>query len=159
MDNKIQINNETNRIQKDEFVDYLIKVDEEYISPISNHVILADYAEKLIHNAIIVTARDNRELVGLCAFYCNDYKNKRSFISTIGIQSNFTGKGIAKKILNKTIEISIKDGMEKIELEVFSGNKRAISFYHKNGFYIVDTIEKLDKLGNRESWNLMCKTL
>lgn len=159
MNNKIQINNETNRIQKDEFVDYLIKVDEEYIPPISNHVMLADYAGKLISNASIVTAREKKALIGLCAFYCNDYKNKRSFISTIGIQSNFTGKGIAKKILNKTIEMSKEVGMEKIELQVFSGNKRAICFYSKNGFYKVDTIEKLDKLGNIASWNLMRKSL
>ncbi|HHU24932.1 MAG: GNAT family N-acetyltransferase [Bacilli bacterium] len=66
----------------------------------------------------------------------------------IGIIKAYWNRGIGTALLSDLIEIGKARGVEQIELEVVSGNERAISLYQKMGFQIIGTIPKGIKLKN-----------
>ena len=45
-------------------------------------------------------------------------------------------------LLNEFIKITLKEKIKVIELEVKTDNKKAIKFYEKNGFKIIQKIDK-----------------
>ncbi len=92
------------------------------------------YAEKLFCNAQIVTARKNEQIVGLAAFYANDYEKRVGFLSFIAVCEELKGQGIGKKILSEVEKKAVVCGMEKVGLEVFKTNCYAIQFYKKMGY-------------------------
>lgn len=158
MAKEVEIQDQTRKISKDEFVEYLNEVDEQYIPPISKCVVLKEYADKLLDKANIVTARYENKIVGVCAFYC-DEKRRKSFVSTIGILRKFRKKGIGEKLLNEAISISKKWEMNKISLEVNAENFFAIMFYEKKGFRTSEVYEKSDLNGVSRKWKLMIKDI
>ncbi len=65
----------------------------------------------------------------------------RGFIGTTGnyiaglfVNKDFQNKGIGRKLLNK-----VKSNVSDIYLNVYVKNSKAVKFYRKNGFRIVDT--------------------
>lgn len=154
----LEIRDETGNISRDEFVDYLFKVDNEYTPPISKSVNLNNYAEKLLDKANIITAREDDKLVGVCAFYC-DEMNGKSYISTIGLLKDYKKRGIGKKLLHKAIIISKNKKMNGVSLEVNGENNIAVIFYRKHGFIISKEYVKLDLDGRKRKWKLMAKEI
>lgn len=92
------------------------------------------YAEKLKNNAVIFEAWDNDELIGLVAAYFNNYETKTGFITSVIVSKKYQKQGIAKNLLEKTIDFAKKNGFEKIHLEVHKENRKAIGLYKKFGF-------------------------
>jgi RimJ/RimL family protein N-acetyltransferase len=69
----------------------------------------------------------------------------------MSIQEQFTNIGIGSSLIKKLLEWAKKDsGIEKISLEVFSNNKRAIHLYTKLGFAEEGRRKKQVKLGPNE---------
>ena len=58
-------------------------------------------------------------------------------------------------LYNKALEIATKLSIKEIWLGVWEKNKRAISFYKKNGFIEFDT--HIFKLGNDEQIDIMMR--
>lgn len=54
----------------------------------------------------------------------------------MGVTQKYRGKGIGKQLLLKSLEHAFETGLQRIELEVFSSNNKAISLYKKYGFKI-----------------------
>jgi ribosomal protein S18 acetylase RimI-like enzyme len=65
------------------------------------------------------------------------------------VKSNYRGKGISQKILDKIDYIAQEKGCCKITLEVLEGNKAAKNAYLKYGFepYLLDA-----ENGNAQFW-------
>ncbi|WP_193744842.1 GNAT family N-acetyltransferase [Geomicrobium sp. JCM 19037] len=64
----------------------------------------------------------------------------------MSIQEHFTGQGIGKKLLTEFLKwAEAEEGLEKVSLEVYASNKRAISLYDKFGFLEDARVEKLRK--------------
>lgn len=103
---------------------------------------LKELAKKFYINAEVYVAVINNVEVGYIAFYSNDMKNKIAYISQIAVSDEFQGYGIGKKLIEKCIEESSKKGMDSIKLEVYKQNLKAIKFYEKNEFKIMNTNEK-----------------
>ncbi|KAJ3311711.1 hypothetical protein HDV04_003856 [Boothiomyces sp. JEL0838] len=59
-------------------------------------------------------------------------------IKKLYITKDFHGKGVAKHLLDKAIEWINAKFPSPIYIEVYSGNDRAVAFYKKHGFEIVD---------------------
>jgi ribosomal protein S18 acetylase RimI-like enzyme len=55
-------------------------------------------------------------------------------IERIYIRSKFQKQGLGKHLMNKAIEIAMKENKKKIWLGVWEKNKNAIAFYKKMGF-------------------------
>lgn len=70
-------------------------------------------------------------------------------IHDITVKSNYRGKGISQKILDKIDHIAQEKGCCKITLEVLEGNKAAKNAYLKYGFepYLLDA-----ENGNAQFW-------
>lgn len=102
---------------------------------------IEEYSKKLEINAQTFMAWTGKADVGILSIYCNDYKNKVAFISTFGIDKIYNGKGFSRKLLNYGLNYVKRIGFSVVHLEVNKINERAISFYKKNGFYIIETRE------------------
>ena len=64
-----------------------------------------------------------------------DFKDDDSIeIERVYVLSEFHGKDVGKKLLDKAIEISREKNAKSVWLGVWEKNYKAIRFYHKNGF-------------------------
>ena len=62
-------------------------------------------------------------------------------IHILGVHPAFSGKGIAKQMVQKVIEIAHDNNIKTIRLDVLGGNIPAEKVYTKMGFKFVDTIQ------------------
>lgn len=85
-----------------------------------------------------------------------ELKNNTSLeIERIYVLKEFHGQNMGQLLYNKALEIATKHSIKEIWLGVWEKNKRAISFYKKNGFIEFDT--HIFKLGNDEQIDIMMK--
>lgn len=97
-----------------------------------SHIINNDFAQYL--------AIEDETVIG----WCDIVPKAGEFFSHIGvlgigILAEHRGKGIGKELLRKSIEKAVAGGLEKIELEVYASNVRAVSLYKNFGFKIEGT--------------------
>lgn len=76
-------------------------------------------------------------------------------IERIYVLKEFQGKNIGQLLYEKAIQIATQKNVEYIWLGVWEENKKAISFYQKNGFTQFD--KHIFKLGNDEQTDIMMK--
>ncbi len=57
----------------------------------------------------------------------------------IGIHSRFRGEGLGSLLMERALKKSITAGLERVELDVFSSNRRAMSLYGKFDFQVEGT--------------------
>lgn len=62
-------------------------------------------------------------------------------IHALGVHPEFSGKGIAKHMVQKTIEMAQESQIKTIRLDVLEGNMPAEKVYVKMGFQYQDTIK------------------
>ena len=85
-----------------------------------------------------------------------ELKNNTSLeIERIYVLKEFHGQNMGQLLYNNVLEIATKHSIKEIWLGVWEKNKRAISFYKKNGFIEFDT--HIFKLGNDEQIDIMMK--
>lgn len=82
---------------------------------------------------LAVTADDT--LVG----WCDIVRKQRDGFRHVGylgmgILAEYRGKGLGERLMRTSIDAAAAMGMERIELEVFDTNTRAIALYRKLGF-------------------------
>jgi ribosomal protein S18 acetylase RimI-like enzyme len=117
-------------------------------SPKLNEIVdIHEYSEKMANKACVIMAYNNEQAkdVGLIAFYANRTSRDYCYITSIGIDREYYGEGLAQKMLNEAKTICRKRGFERVKLDVSRRNSRAQSFYYKNGF----KLEKVDKVLNK----------
>ena len=83
----------------------------------------------------VVAVDENDSVVG----WCDIVRDLRvGFRHTgrlgMGLLSDFRGKGLGAKLATTAIERGWDSGLERIELDVFASNARAIALYQKLGF-------------------------
>lgn len=108
-----------------------------------------EFVEYIISNNYAqFIAIKNNEVIGWCdAIPYNFEGMKHVACLGMGIIQKYRGKGIGSKLISLTIEhAKNKNNIEKIELEVFKSNKKAVEFYKKHGFKIEGEKIKVRKL-------------
>lgn len=68
--------------------------------------------------------------------YILKIKNNVGWIDGIGVAPSFQGKGIGKKLLQKSVRVLTEAGVNEIRLSVFDINRNAVGLYLNNGFNI-----------------------
>lgn len=106
---------------------------------------VVDYIEKLYLKATRFELWNSKDLVGLLAFYRNDYA-KEMFITSISVSFKFQGMGHGKYLIEKIIAHGYQDQIESIRLEVRDDNKRALEFYRSLNFVIKATQNQTHEL-------------
>jgi ribosomal protein S18 acetylase RimI-like enzyme len=102
---------------------------------LDTYVNIEEYANKIYNKAIRFEAFNGPKLIGLVAMYI-DLGKKEAFITNVSVDIDFKGAGVGKALIYEAKEHASKNGIKNINLEVYLENKKAIEFYHKNGFII-----------------------
>lgn len=124
----------SNKASEAQIAEHLSHCDADFVPPLSSRVVISDYAKKIVANAIRFEAWSNGDLVGLAAMYCNDREKRVAYITSVSVLREWMGKGIATNLMRRCVEHAKEAEMERISLEVSSGNPAAIRLYEKCGF-------------------------
>ena len=87
-----------------------------------------------------VVAEQNHKIIGFLIGI--KLKTNKTKILMISVEPRYQRQKIGESLLNEFIKITTKENIEAIELEVRTDNKKAIKFYEKNGFKIIQKIYK-----------------
>ena len=92
-----------------------------------------------------IVAEENHKIIGFLIGI--KLKINKAKILMISVEPIYQRQKIGEKLLNEFIKITIKEKIKTIELEVRIDNKKAIKFYEKNGFKIIEKINKFYQNG------------
>lgn len=102
-----------------------------------------EYVKKVLPNAEIYVYLEDEKIVGFIGL--ND-----NYIEGIFIDSKYQHKGISTALLKKTKELK-----DELTLSAYKKNTKAIQFYLKNGFEIVE--ENIDKENDEVEYIMLWK--
>ena len=94
----------------------------------------AEYAEKLDRFGEVYCGMSGTEAFGMAALYANNTDTCEGYISLIGVKKRYEHMGLGVYMLNESIGIMRKNGMNTVRLEVDDRNRHAREFYKRNGF-------------------------
>ena len=77
------------------------------------------------------------KLVGVCEVYRGFMDKNSGYIGFLNVEPDYHGKGFGKRLLRAGIDRAIKDGVERVDLDTWSGNLKALPLYKKMGFFWV----------------------
>ncbi|MDP8322585.1 MAG: GNAT family N-acetyltransferase [Candidatus Stygibacter australis] len=76
---------------------------------------------------------DNEKVIGYCKL--EEYNDKKAvYIPLLNVIPEFWGRKYGKALLLKTLETTIKQGYNRLDLHSWSGNTKAVPLYKKTGF-------------------------
>jgi len=137
----------TNEGNPDNILEHLEACDNDFVPPLSQRIDLLTYSEKLAQYATNFEAwNDHKILVGLVSVYMNDLDMKTAFISSVSVCPEYTGLGIAKRLISESIKEAKHKGFEQLKLEVNQFNVPAIKLYNAFGFDIMEIKNEVIKM-------------
>jgi RimJ/RimL family protein N-acetyltransferase len=102
---------------------------------------------------------DGEEVVGWCDITPNPIEGFRHVGRLgMGLMPDFRGRGLGRRVAEETIRAARAAGMERIELEVFASNARAIRLYQSMGF-VVEGVKKQARKLDGEYDDNVCMAL
>ena len=120
---------------------HLEKCKNNFTPKLQSYVNLTEYSQKIFLVATRFERFEDNELVGLIAAYDNNL-DKVGFITNVSVEEEYYGKGMSQSLLNECIKYYTDKKFDSINLEVFRQNKKAISFYLKHNFKIINNNEE-----------------
>lgn len=132
--NNLNIIYKVNSASEGEIFSHLNNCDVNYIPPLSKSVNIEEYSKKIFEKAYRFEAWLDEILVGLVAIYLNDKVNFRGYITNVSVLKEYTGLGIASKLLVNSVDCAKKMNFNEILLEVNKYNTLAIILYNKLKF-------------------------
>lgn len=94
---------------------------------------------KIDQNAEFLKHYCDQNLAGFIAYYCNNYKSKRAFITLVLVDRLYRGGGISKKMFSHLFTLLKKKGFNSCGLEVKQDNINALNLYKALGFECVES--------------------
>lgn len=106
--------------------------------PLSQNIpyTVSDYAKKLSEFAWFILCMEDDKIIGFTAYYLNQ-EGGFAYIPQIWVSDNHQRKGIGAKMMDVLIKES-PSFVYSIRLEVRKNNEKAVSFYEKNGFEVIE---------------------
>jgi ribosomal protein S18 acetylase RimI-like enzyme len=120
---------------------HLFECSENFIPSLDSTVNISEYAQKIYSKAITFEAFCENVLVGLIAAYFNHEKKNAAFITNVSTNKQFSGRGIASKLMNNVIAYAVTLKSPKIILEVNKNNNSANKLYQNFSFVQVSEKE------------------
>ena len=99
---------------------------------------VGSYIEKLNKTAEVCIYEHDEKVKGLIYYYCNNPEQINAFITLLIVAGSEQKKGVATNLLTEAINSMKQRGFKNCLLEVDVDNDRAIMFYQKNGFDIIN---------------------
>ncbi len=126
------------KIEYDTALGLLRKCENSFVPPLSHNIpyTLEEYAKKLSEFAWFILCVDETEIIGFTAYYLNQ-EGHFVYIPQIWVSDEHQRKGIGSCMLDELIKVAPKF-VTSIRLEVRKNNHKAVSFYERIGFCIID---------------------
>lgn len=124
---------------KDKVFAYLNKYSNNFTPPLNERVDLLSFSLKIFNHATQFWLTYKSEPIGFAACYFNNPDKKFGYITTISVVDSWQGFGLGVKILKKILSFASLNEFEEVRLEVYNTNKKALKFYLKNGFNVIET--------------------
>ena len=121
---------------------HLERCKDEFTPSLDTYVNLTQYSEKICLHADRFERFENNKLIGLIAIYDNPEKSY-GYITNVSVEGKYQGVGISSSLLKECINYFRNKGFCKINLQVYKTNKKAISFYKKNNFKVLNILDKI----------------
>ncbi len=119
------------RYNKDD-IEAIIKLEESLLNTSLGYNILQDRLDD--DNFLIYVYED----MGICGYISSYFDGQTLEILNFCIKENYQRKGIGSILLQEIINKTKEKGLQNVILEVRSSNEKAINFYNKNGFKIIN---------------------
>ena len=113
---------------------HLTACDDQFLPRLSSRVHLREYSCKLFDQACTFEAWYDQLLVGLVAAYLQDSVDHCGFISNVSVLRDFSGEGLASRLMDVCTKRARELEMRELRLEVASTNSAAICLYEKFKF-------------------------
>ena len=127
-------------------LDFIYEVDKDFVPSLRGRVNIEEWVVKLKDYAQLAVAYNDDKIVGLLAYYANDFQTHIAYAVYLGVSASCRKMGIATQLLQCVFESSAKAGMQVLQLH--TNSLKAKSLYEKVGF---------KKIGSRfiPEWNLV----
>lgn len=125
---------EVNTASEAQIAVHLSHCDDHFVPRLGDRVEINGYARKIAGNAMRFEAWSGNELVGLVAAYCNDQDQRIAYVTSVSVLREWTGKGVAARLMERCVDYARTTGKRQIRLEVASANAPAFGLYEKFGF-------------------------
>lgn len=136
-----------NRASVADICTHLAACDAQFSPPLSERVILAEYAGKLWANAQRFEAWHGGRLVGLVAIYCNDSTRQAAYVSSVSVDPALARRGIARRLLAAALAEAARLNFAWVALAVDERAKAALALYASMGFAPVSRTDRLITMG------------
>lgn len=115
---------------------FLLEIDKDFPTPLSNKVNLKKYVDKIQRYAIIFKATCDTTIMGMVVMYCNDTTSKLAYIPLVATKKECRGLGIGKSLIKSAICFARKAMFKKIGIHTESPT--ALKLYVSLGFKLID---------------------
>lgn len=99
---------------------------------------VANYVDKIITHAEIVTWNEHGRIGAFVAIYCNDLSNKIAFITMVAVADCHRGRGLATALIAAALAVARSRSLRTCRLQVRQSNLPAMKLYRRLGFYPTD---------------------
>ena len=100
---------------------------------LSEEDFLKDFTETIEKREIIVIC-DDKKVTGYLAYQISSNKIKKLNIDQLAVLKEYQNKGFGKKLIQEAKKIASREKCERIELNCWSFNEKALSIYENLGF-------------------------
>lgn len=123
-----------------DFLEFVYKVDHLFKPPLSERVILEDYAKKLYEEAHVIIVFKDKQIQAACAYYCTPEKFNFAFLSFVASIK----KGLGGEVIEEMISHCKKMEMKGIETQTWETNYNSLRMFKRYGFLEVDKVKNRD---------------
>jgi len=133
----MSISYSSNSATVDQLSDHLRRCDRGYVPPLSERVVIDDYARKIAKRATRFEAWSDGGLVGLVAAYLPTAVDDPVFITDVSVHPEHRGRRVASVLLDECAAFARGHGVHRLQLEVDRQNRPAIALYEASGFHAI----------------------
>lgn len=121
---------------------FLSQIEMDFMPRLTEKIDIDEFIRKIILKAdLIIRYSSEGNIIGLTVLYCNNFSERKAYISLVGVLRNYRGKGIAKNMIENAILIAKKRHFFRIGLH--SNNKKAQKLYRQLGFVSSESTERI----------------
>jgi len=117
---------------------YVIKLASETLTERYNPSLFS-YFYEIFPDGFIVVEYNGRIIGFIIGVLTSPHSGR---ILMIGVSPKHRGKGMGSRLIEELLQEFINRNISYVDLEVSTDNEKAISFYHKHGFRIIDHIKQ-----------------
>lgn len=115
-------------------IDFLIRIEQDFKTPLSQKVDLEKYSAKLLNLATNYFCIESNKIIGLVSIYCNNTSHNIAYIPLVAVDKDFRGKGISKSLLFAALDSARRHGFRIVG--VHTESDIALRLYQSVGFVI-----------------------